>query len=257
MSVGGMKMPYTVKKLATISGVSPRTLRHYDDIGLLKPAYYGENQYRYYKEEQLLLLQQILFYRELGMPLSDIEIIVKSPDFDKVRALQSHKEHLNQGLLKTKNLIKTIDKTIAHLRGEQKMKDEEFYYGFDSEKQKAHEKYLVSEGIVTQEFMDECNTKIKHWSDKQKNQFIQEIETVIKELIVALERNLDPSDEAVQQLMRQHYAWLKLSWNPTKESYLGLMELYKQPGFAEFYSNRHPKLLDFMLKAMSVFRKNL
>ena len=55
-------MPYTVNKLAQISGVSSRTLRFYDEVDLLKPAYYGDNNYRYYKEEQLLMLQQ---HREL------------------------------------------------------------------------------------------------------------------------------------------------------------------------------------------------
>ena len=84
-------MSYTVNKLAKLSGVSPRTLRFYDEIGLLKPAAYGENKYRYYEEEQLLLLQQILFFRELDFPLGDIEGIMSSPDFDKVETLNAHK----------------------------------------------------------------------------------------------------------------------------------------------------------------------
>ena len=67
-------MPYTIKKLAVISGVSARTLRFYDETGLLKPALRGNNQYRYYEEEQLLMLQQILFFRELGFPLGDITV---------------------------------------------------------------------------------------------------------------------------------------------------------------------------------------
>ncbi|WP_131775117.1 MerR family transcriptional regulator [Legionella anisa] len=175
-------MRYTVKQLATLSGISARTLRHYDEIGLLNPAYYGENQYRYYKEEQLLQLQQILFYRELGFSLNDIESIVNSDDFDKIKALKTHKIALNQGLEKTQNLLKTIDKTIAHLRGKTKMKAEELYYGFDSGQQKEHEKNLVSQGIVTQEFLDECNSKVKNWSDKEKNQFIQEIEQIMAKI---------------------------------------------------------------------------
>src|SRR3990167_1934164 len=160
-------MAYTVNKLAKLSGVSARTLHFYDEIGLLKPAYYGENNYRYYKEEQLLMLQQILFYRELGMPLSDIQRIISSDDFNKIEALQSHKKVLKQGLDRSQLMIKTIDKTISHLRGKDKMKDEELYYGFDSEKQKEHEKYLVDNGILTQDFLDECNKKIKNWSAKE------------------------------------------------------------------------------------------
>jgi DNA-binding transcriptional MerR regulator len=68
-------MAYTVNKLAKLSGVSVRTLHFYDEIGLLEPAYYGDNNYRYYEEEQLLMLQQILFFRELGFPLIDIQRI--------------------------------------------------------------------------------------------------------------------------------------------------------------------------------------
>ena len=84
-------MAYTVKKLAKLSGVSIRTLRFYDDIGLLKPAYYGDNKYRYYEEKQLLMLQQILFFRELGFSLVDIQRIIDSSDFDKTASLNSHR----------------------------------------------------------------------------------------------------------------------------------------------------------------------
>jgi DNA-binding transcriptional MerR regulator len=69
-------MAYTINQLAKLSGVSTRTLRFYDEISLLVPAFYGENQYRYYKEEQLLMLQQILFFRELGFPLNDIQRLI-------------------------------------------------------------------------------------------------------------------------------------------------------------------------------------
>lgn len=124
------KMSYTVKKLAKLSGISIRTLRFYDTIGLLKPAYYGENNYRYYEEEQILLLQQILFYRELGFPLNDIQKIISNDDFNKIEALISHKQVLTQSLDRTKKLIKTIDQTIAHLRGEITMRDEELFIGF-------------------------------------------------------------------------------------------------------------------------------
>src|SRR5476651_2657365 len=110
-------MAYTVKKLAKISGISIRTIRFYDEIGLLKPAYYGDNHYRYYEEEQILMLQQILFYRELNFSLNDIQRIISSDDFNKIDALMSHKKILTESLDRTSKLIKTIDQTIAHLRG--------------------------------------------------------------------------------------------------------------------------------------------
>src|SRR5580693_668450 len=89
-----INMAFTVNKLAKLSGVSVRTLHFYDEIGLLKPAYYGDNNYRYYEEAQLLMLQQILFFRELGFQLNDIQRIIASPDFDKIKALESHRKIL-------------------------------------------------------------------------------------------------------------------------------------------------------------------
>ena len=93
-------MVYTVTKLAKISGVSVRTLHWYDKVGLLKPSYHGANGYRYYEEEQLLMLQQILFFRELGFELKQIEKILGRGDFDKmkerrlVRVLVAHSKTL-------------------------------------------------------------------------------------------------------------------------------------------------------------------
>lgn len=144
-------MSYTVNKLARISGVSARTLRFYDEIGLLKPAFYGDNQYRYYEEEQLLMLQQILFFRELGFPLSDIQRILSSDDFDKIESLKTHKSILQSSLERTETLIKTIDKTISHIRGKLIMRDAEMYDGFDPKKQQEHEKYMLESGIISQQ----------------------------------------------------------------------------------------------------------
>lgn len=246
-------MTYTVKQLAKLSGVSVRTLHFYDEIGLLKPAHYGENHYRYYEEEQLLLLQQILFYRELEFPLSEIQQIVCDLNFDKVSALQSHKRTLLEKLDRTHQMIQTIDKTISHLRGKGKMKDKELYYGFDSQKQKEHEKYLVENDIVTQDFLDESNAKVKNWTDEQKHAFITDMEKIIAALIDELEKKTSPDDKAVQSLMRKHYTWLQLTWTPNKESYLGLAELYQTPEFRKFYDDRHPELLLFFVEAMKIF----
>ena len=95
---------YTVKQLANYSGVSARTLRFYDKIGLLSPAYYAENGYRYYGKKELLNLQQILFFRELGFKLSDIKTIVTQNEFDRVKSLQKHKIYLLEKIQEFKTL---------------------------------------------------------------------------------------------------------------------------------------------------------
>ena len=85
---------YTVKQLARLSGVSVRTLHHYDEIGLLRPALIGENRYRYYGREELLRLQDILFHRELGVPLQEIGKLLALQRSDRVAILREHRERL-------------------------------------------------------------------------------------------------------------------------------------------------------------------
>ncbi|HEY2014687.1 MAG TPA: MerR family transcriptional regulator [Bryobacteraceae bacterium] len=123
-------MAYTVKLVAAMSGVSVRTLHFYDETGLLKPAYHGANGYRFYEEPQLLTLQQILFYRELGFELKEIKRILARANFEKVAALESHRQVLEKNLTRTRSLLETIEKTIEHLKGIKKMKSEEMFAGF-------------------------------------------------------------------------------------------------------------------------------
>lgn len=127
---GKKAMAYTVKQVAAMSGVSVRALHFYDETGLLKPAYYGANGYRFYEEAQLLTLQQILFYRELGFELRRIKRILGRANFERVAALQSHRKVLLKNVARTQKLIETIDKTILHLKGRKKMKTKEMFAGF-------------------------------------------------------------------------------------------------------------------------------
>ena len=101
-------MAYAVKELAKLSGVTVRALHFYDEVGLLKPAYYGANGYRFYEEKQLLALQQILFFRELGFELKQIQRLLGRSDFDQAEALKSHRKVLKKSLERTEELIRTI-----------------------------------------------------------------------------------------------------------------------------------------------------
>lgn len=250
-------MAYTVNKLAKLSGVSVRTLHFYDEIGLLKPAYFGDNHYRYYEEEQLLLLQQILFFRELGMPLSDIQKILRSDDFDKIDSLHSHKQILEKSLNRTQILIKTIDKTLEHLRGKIKMSDIEMYEGFDPKKQQEYEKYLVDNGMLTQQEVDESWKKAKHWKKENWEKFQKEGDELNQAFVAAIKAQLSPDSPEVQGLIRKHHAWVKHFWTPTKESYIGLSEMYlAHPEFRDFYMNIHPELLEYLVKGMRIFAEN-
>lgn len=249
-------MAYTINKLAKLSGVSTRTLRFYHEIGLLKPAFIGDNEYRYYEEEQLLMLQQILFYRELDIPLSEIQRIISSDDFDKIEALESHKCILKKALDQKKKMIKTINKTIAHLGGKKPMKLEEIFDGFNAEKQKLYEDFLVKSGIK-QDVIKKSKDKVNDGTKEQWMENKRQGDKIHDELVEAINKHLSPSSNEVQQIIKKHYQMTTIFWTPTRESYIGLSELYcSHPDFVKFYNNIHPKLLDFLMEAMKVFAEH-
>lgn len=248
-------MSYTVKKLAKISGVSKRTLHWYDEIGLLKPAHYGANGYRYYEEEQLLLLQQILFFRELGFHLNDIQSMLNSTDFDKVRALSAHKQTLEETMNRTQELIHTIDKTILHLTGEQTMQDKDLYAGFDLEKQKEYEQFLAKYyGTVAEDLIHESKKRTLQWDKRDWEDVKQEGNEIYKALEVCIDKGLNSEAEEVQALIHKHYKMIERFYDVSKDVYVGLAQLYcEHPDFRKYYEAHHPKMAEFIAEAMRVY----
>lgn len=250
-------MRCTINKLAKLSGVSTRTLRFYDEIGLLKPAFYGDNQYRYYKEEQLLMLQQILFYRELDFSLHDIQDILSNDTFDKISSLQAHKARIQEKMDQMSAMLKTIDKTILHLRGEITMRVEEFFDPMrlqNSNIQKEYEKYLVGKNILTQEEIDDSWKKINHWTQADWDQFKGHGDTFYQKMSEAIDFNLAPDAVEVQTLVHEHYLLIKPLWTFHRDSYIRLAEAYLEDlNFQKFCALYHEKLHLFLIDAMKYY----
>jgi DNA-binding transcriptional MerR regulator len=250
-------MVYTVAKLAKVSGVSVRTLHWYDQVGLLQPAYHGANGYRYYEEEQLLILQQILFFRELGFELKQIEKILKRNDFDKMRALSAHRQVLQKNVERTKKLIKTIDRTIEHLKGTQKMKDHEMYLGFSKEKQEEYQKYLVNRfGDKIENSIKESNERVKKMTKEDLEKSQKDWIHILDDLAKQWKKQAPASSPEVQKIIRRHYEWLKNYWTPDRTSYAGMGEGYT--GFEwkdafKAYDSEHPKLAGFLAEGIKIF----
>ena len=247
-------MAYTVKELAQISGVSIRTLHWYDEVGLLKPAYHGSNGYRYYEEEQLLILQQILFFRELGFELKQIRRVLGRSDFDKMVALSSHRQVLKKNLEHTRKLIKTIDKTIEHLKGTKKMKEKEMFSGFSKEQQAVYERQIIERfGDEGKAHVEESKQNAKKWSKADEEKFKNEFSDICKELSQLLDQNCKVSTKEVQNIIRRHYFWLKNFWTPTKESYTGHGQFIADSDLRKAYEAYHPRLPEFIAEAIQVF----
>lgn len=254
------KMKYSVKQLANLSGVSVRTLHWYDKTGLLKPSFYGANGYRYYEEKQLMLLQQILFFRELEFSLDDIKKLLAKDDFDQTRALYAHKRVLQEDIDRKRKLITTVEKTILHLRGNQTMSDKELYYGFDSKRQKEYEQYLVEyKGMAAEDLLIESKKRVAKWDKDEWDVVRTEGDAIHKALARAIDNGTSPESDEVQEIIQRHYQMINRFYDATKEAYIGLTELYDQhPDFKKFFDVYHPKMVEFIGEAMRFYaHKNL
>lgn len=253
-------MAYTIKQLANISGVSTRTLRFYDEIDLLKPAYIDVNNYRFYEEEQLLILQQILFYRELDFSLKDIQAILSKDNFNKITSLNTHKMLLQEKLQKLNRMLKTIDKTVLHLRGEIAMQVEEFFDPMrlrNNKIQQEYTKYLVEHNVLTQKEMDESFEKISSWTQEDFDKFKGDGDTFYREMAAAIDANFKADSSHVQSLVHNFYLLIKPLWKFNQKSYLNLANAYKQDkNFIKFCSLYHPRLCEFIVEAMQYYAKN-
>lgn len=123
-------MEYTVQKLGRLAGISTRTLRYYDEIGILKPARMNSSGYRIYGQDEVNKLQQIMFYRELGVNLDMIKDIITSENFDKAAALHEHHKKLLAQREQLDLLIANVEKTMEYQKGRLNMSDKEKFEGF-------------------------------------------------------------------------------------------------------------------------------
>jgi MerR family transcriptional regulator, thiopeptide resistance regulator len=244
----------TVSRLARVAGVSVRTLHHYDRIGLLKPTARSEAGYRLYGEGDLLRLQQILFYRELDVPLARIREILDEPAFDLVAALGSHRAVLEERARRIAALIRTIDRTTARLQGERQMLgDEELYEGFPKDKVEAWKDEARERWG---EAYEETTMRVRSWSREKLAAVKAEGERIGRDLGAAMDRG--PSDARVQALIGAFHQHLRHFYEPTPEVLAGLGRLYvDHPDFRERYEAIRPGLAEFLREAMAVYAASL
>ena len=237
-----------------MSGVRVRTLHFYDEVGLLKPAFVGANGYRFYEEPQLLTLQQILFYRELGFELKQIKGILGRADFEKLAALESHRKVLKKDLARARALIVTIDKTIEHLKGTKTMKSQELFAGFSPEVQAKHEQTLIDRyGEGAREGIAQSKARVKHWTKADWEKSGGAFNDICRDLVAAMEQEHAADSPAVQAIIRRHYDWLKTFWTPTRESYAGHAQLLVDSDLRKAYEAHDSQLPEFTAAAIQAF----
>ena len=249
-------MEYTVQKLGKLAGVSTRTLRYYDEIEILKPARINSSGYRIYGEKEVDRLQQILFYRELGVSLYSIKEIVTAPSFDGANALREHRQKLLEKRNQLDILIANVDKTIALTGGKIKMSNKEKFEGFKKNMVDENEKKYGKEirEKYGEDIAKKSNAKMMNMTEQQYEEVTKLTEEVTTTLAEAF-KNGDPASDIAQKAADLHKKWLTYYWSEySKEAHAGLAQMYvDDERFTAYYDKEEPGTAAFLRDAVLIY----
>jgi DNA-binding transcriptional MerR regulator len=249
-------MEYTVQKLGSLAGISTRTLRYYDEIGILKPARISSSGYRIYGQKEVDRLQQILFYRELGVSLDSIKDIMSAPSFNGANALLEHREKLLEKREQLDILIANVDKTIALTEGRIKMSNKEKFEGFKQKMVDDNEKKYGKE--VREKYgndtVEKSNAKLMNMTEAQYEEVTALANQVTETLAEAFATG-DPAGELAQKAADLHKKWLTYYWSEySKEAHAGLAQMYvDDPRFTAYYDEKQPGTAEFLRDAVLIY----
>jgi len=247
---------YTIKKLGQMAGISTRTLRYYDDIGILKPARINSSGYRIYGQDEVDALQQILFYRELDVSLENIKEIITAPSFDKTKALREHREKLLEKREQLDLLIANVDKTIAVSEGGNIMSDKEKFEGFKQKLVEENEKKYGKEvrEKYGEDTVNKSNQKVQGMTEEQYDEVAKLSNEVMTTLQAAFQTG-NPAGELAQKAADLHRQWLSYFWDKyTKEAHMGVAQMYvDDPRFTAYYDEKQPGTAEFLRDAVLIY----
>ncbi len=243
-------MPYSVKQLADLAGVSVRTLHYYDEIGLLKPSSIADNGYRSYDEAELLKLQQILFFRELEFPLEKIQKIMGSKQYSTLGAMYDQRQLLEHKTKRLSKLLATLNKTINSLEHNTPMTQEDTFSAFNDPD------YLKYKDEVEQRWGN--SDAYKQSQERMKKMTKADIDKLkadgiifVKKLAEVFTSGVPFSDPKMQELMDQQYNSLRTWYEPSYELFKGLAQMYvDDPRFTVYYDKQAVGLAAYVRDAM-------
>jgi DNA-binding transcriptional MerR regulator len=238
---------WSTREVTRLAGVSSRTLRHYDHIGLLRPTDIGAGGTRHYDRDQLLRLQHILVLRELGLALPEIAEIVDG-DTDVVETLRRHHRRLLAESDRLKELAATVARTIAEHEGGVPVGATEMFDGF------AGDPYAAEARERWGDVAREAQERAAAWSPAEKADFLAELERVHELFAELLRSGARPADPAVQDVVARHHAWMSRSWRPNRDGYLCVGRMYvDDERFTANIDRTQPGLAEFMRDAIEVW----
>lgn len=241
-------MEWSIAEVARMSSVTSRTLRHYDDVGLLSPARTDPTGRRFYGSPELLRLQRILLLRRLGLGLDDIEGALGSEQ-GEVAALREHRDRLRAERRRLARLITTVDETIASLEEGTMMDAERMFAGFEDDPYEAEARQRWGDEAV-----DESHRRIRSWTPEQAEQAAAGYPRVHAALAALRAQGLPVDDARVQEVVDEHYRLTSMFWTPDADAYRGLGAMYvEDERFRRTIGDGDDELVSFLRDAMAVY----
>lgn len=244
-------MEWSIQELARVTGITSRTLRHYDNIGLLQPSRVGRNGHRYYDQDGLVRLQRILLLRELGLGLSAIGEVLGGQR-DPARALRTHLELLERERERIGRQIESVRETLRMTERGERLVVEKMFDGFD------HTRY---EAEVVERWGRQAYDRGDQWwrslNEAERQAFQQECDDIVRDFGAAHRGGKAVDSGDVQALARRQYDWLSVAWQdnaPTAEQFVCMGEMYvDDPRFTATYDSHGEGTAVFVRDAMRVY----
>jgi len=173
---------------------------------------------------------------------------------DQVGVLLRHRERLEAEAKRYAELIETIDRTIAGIKGQDEMKNAELYKGFSADKQAEYEAWLIERyGEPMKANIERSKKAMAKMNEAEQKAMMQELHDLEQALAEGMRRGVDPKADAIDKLAARHRAWVVQAWDRpcTAEAYSGLADLYlSHPDFLSRYETIEPGFAQYLTMAM-------
>lgn len=252
-------MEYGINELSLLAGVSARTLRYYDEIGLLKPSRVSDAGYRFYGKAEVALLQQIMFYKNRGFALKKIEQIIYEPDFNIVKAMEEHLLELENQKAHVDLLIQTVKKTLKSMKGDCEMSDYEKFQAFKEKTIRENEAAYGEE--IRKKYGDEevnaSNRKMLNMSEDEVETFFKLEEEILMRLENAVKNGIQSENEEAREIVELHKKWLCMAWSTYDvQVHKGVTAMYiTDERFTEYYDRKAQGCAMFLNDAVQYWAK--
>jgi DNA-binding transcriptional MerR regulator len=239
---------WPISDVARMAGISSRTLRHYDERGLLAPAFTGANGYRFYGMPELRRLQRILLLRRLGLGLESIDDILAG-QADEAQALEVHHRWLLAESRRLQDMAFTVRTTLGALQQGGTMEAQNMFKGFEENPYEEEARQRWGSASV-----ESSKAALAALGPDGRQELAGEAQAINGELAACLQAGLEPGNPRVQDVVARHYRWVCAAWTPNRSAYLGLGAMYVQdPRFTAFYDSETPGVAAYLAEAMEVW----